>query len=67
MAARAPPRSAAVQRAAVQPLRGATPGRRLHCLWPCRWNDLSVLLKTNAEADSRLGWVIEMWGTPPPP
>eukprot|EP00908_Phaeocystis_cordata_P011790 Transcript_22745.p1 GENE.Transcript_22745~~Transcript_22745.p1 ORF type:complete len:563 (+),score=217.62 Transcript_22745:349-2037(+) len=26
------------------------------------WNDISVALKTNPEADSRLGWVIEMWG-----
>lgn len=26
------------------------------------WNDIAVWLKTNPEADSRLGWVIEMWG-----
>jgi len=26
------------------------------------WNTMSVKLKTNAEADRLLGWVIEMWG-----
>ena len=26
------------------------------------WNDISVKLKLDREADSKLGWVIEMWG-----
>jgi len=26
------------------------------------WEEIAVALKTNQEADNRLGWVIEMWG-----